>query len=145
MKEGFTGYISPLQQFISVCDASAMAIAVVPDRYALHFGDHFLTGFKPNHCMRHCFHFNNINLSIWSKGMLCCTNVYIVQYLTAGYTLLLVNSSHIYFPGHEWTNESCVLFFLLSPSLYQTHQWWINFVLIELKVCGNEECLSLNC
>lgn len=44
MKEGFTGYIPPLQQFVSVCYAAGIGIAVVPDRCALHFGDHFLTG-----------------------------------------------------------------------------------------------------
>lgn len=77
MEESFTDCIPPLQQFVSVCHAAAIDIAVVPDGYALHFGDHFLAGFKLNHCMRHCFHFNNINLTIWSKSRLCRSNVYI--------------------------------------------------------------------
>lgn len=47
-----------------LCDAAAIGIAVVPDKSALHFGDHFLAAFRLNHCMRHCFHFNNINLTI---------------------------------------------------------------------------------
>lgn len=47
-----------------LCDAAAIGIAVVPDKCALHFGDHFLAAFKLNHCMRCCFCFNSINLTI---------------------------------------------------------------------------------
>lgn len=97
MKASFTGYIPPVQQFAPVCDAAAIGIAVAPDRCTLHFGDDFLDGFKLNHC----FHFNNINLTVWNKGMLYSANIYIVQYLTDGYKLLLVNSSHCCFPGPE--------------------------------------------
>lgn len=112
---------------------------------SLHFGDPFLTSFKLNPSIRPCFHFNKINLIIWSKDMLCRTNVYIMQYLTAGYTILLVNSSHVYFPVPERSTGTYVLFFLLSPSLYQTHQSGNSFELTDLKVCGDGECLSWNC